>query len=307
MSIIKSMPPKRGPEEIGQGDLFSVEKQREIRGIGMGVLKDGTPFLTQRGLAVLCGVQNAHIGTISSEWFDEIQKPRISAIKKLLSDRGDAVSAPHIEARDGQKIVYAYPDNVCLAVLEYYAFEAGSNCKDEARKNFRTLAGSALHDFIYKETGYDPANNVPDVWKIFHDRVALTYDSVPVGYFGIFKEISDMIVTLGQRGLHIDSKFVPDISVGIAWSDHWKENDFDNVYGERKKYDHEYPDYFSQAKSNPQNPWCYPEEALAEFRRWFRSVYIGDGKFEKYLVGQVKRRQLPASFTALAIAAYEKK
>jgi hypothetical protein len=28
----------------------------------MGVLKDGTPLLNQRGLARLCGIENAHIG-----------------------------------------------------------------------------------------------------------------------------------------------------------------------------------------------------------------------------------------------------
>ena len=36
-------------------------------------------------------------------------------------------------------------------------------------------------------------------------------NAVPSGYFGIFKEMADMIVTLGQAGLHIDASFVPDI------------------------------------------------------------------------------------------------
>jgi hypothetical protein len=57
-----------------------VDKQTEIQGVEMGVLSDGTPFLTQRGLARLCGIQNAHIGTIGTEWDEEIQKPRISTI-----------------------------------------------------------------------------------------------------------------------------------------------------------------------------------------------------------------------------------
>jgi hypothetical protein len=61
----------------------------------MGVLSDGTPFLTQRGLARLCGIQNAHIGTIGTEWDEEIQKPRISTIKRLLSARGQTPAAPY--------------------------------------------------------------------------------------------------------------------------------------------------------------------------------------------------------------------
>lgn len=47
---------------------LAVAREREIDGIVMGVLSDGTPYLNQRGLAALCDVQNVHIGTISSQW-----------------------------------------------------------------------------------------------------------------------------------------------------------------------------------------------------------------------------------------------
>lgn len=303
---IRQLPAKSGKKEItpDQGKLdLTVDCQTEVQGIGMGVLSDGTPFLSQRGLARLCGVQNAHIGTISSEWNDPIVKPRIAAIKDLLAKRGESFDSAHIEVRDGGTI-YAYPDAVSIAVMEYYAFEAGVNCKDQAQKNFRLLAGKALQDFIYTQVGYDPKNNLPEVWRIFHDRVSLTYNAVPSGYFGIFKEIADMIVTLGQSGLHIDASFVPDISVGQAWGAHWSGSGLDLVHGQRQKFEHNYPAYFPQAASNPQSPWCYPESALGEFRRWFREGYIGQGKFASYVEGKVKQRQLPASFAQLAIAAY---
>jgi len=64
----------RAKKEISiiQGSLdLGIEKERDVEGIGMGVLSDGTPYLNQRGLAALCGVQNAHIGTISSQWGDD--------------------------------------------------------------------------------------------------------------------------------------------------------------------------------------------------------------------------------------------
>lgn len=81
MSIrIKHLPQKQGSKELtpAQGTLdLKVDKETEIQGVGMGVLSDGTPFLTQRGLARLCGVENRHIGTIGLEWNDENQKPRI--------------------------------------------------------------------------------------------------------------------------------------------------------------------------------------------------------------------------------------
>ena len=115
-----------------------------------------------------------------------------------------------------------------------------------------------------------------------------------------------MIVTLGQAGLQIDSSFVPDISVGKAWSDHWHGCGLDHRFGARLRFEHNYPSYFPQAASNPQTPWCYPEAALGEFRRWFRETYVGAGKFATYVENKVKQKQLPASFAQLAIAAYVK-
>jgi hypothetical protein len=111
-----------------QGSLaLEIDKQTEIQGIGMGVLKDGTPFLNQRGLARLAGIENAHIGTISSQSNDAEQKPRIRAIKELLASRGITVESPHLVLTVEGKPMYAYPDKVSLAILEYYAFEAGNN------------------------------------------------------------------------------------------------------------------------------------------------------------------------------------
>ena len=269
----------------------------------MGVLSDGTPFLTQRGLARLCGVQNAHIGTISTDWLEPAQKPRISAIKDLLLKHGVRVARPHIACKDGQKTLFAYPDTVCIAVLEYYAFEAGDNCKEEARDNFRLLAGKALRDFIYTQVGYDPLNKIPIAWQQFHDRVTAAYGSVPAGFFSVFKEAADLIVGTIRAGGDVGIHFVPDISIGQHWGRHWSDNDFDAVYGPRQKYPHSYPAYFPQALSNPQDAHCYPDAALPEFRRWMREVYMV-GKLPPYLAAKVSQGVLPPSFSLLRITAY---
>ena len=302
-NLVVLMPTQGASGQQRSLDL-GIQKQIEIDGIGMGVLSDGTPFLTGRGLARLCGVSHRQIQEISTEWDDAVPLPRVTKIREILKSHGESYEFPHIEIAQRSGVFYAYPDAVCLAVLEYYSFDAGLHIKEEAKKNYRLLAGKALRDFIYTQVGYDPSNAVPDEWRQFHDRVSLTYNSVPQGYFGIFKEISDMVVTLGQSGLHIDSGFVPDISVGQAWASHWKKLSLDLIYGQRVKYEHNYPDYFKQALSNPQDANCYPEAALGEFRRWFREVYIGEGKFKNYIEDKVKQRQLPPSFAQLAIAAY---
>jgi hypothetical protein len=136
-----------------QGVLdLGIFNRSEIRSSGMGVLSDGTPFLTQRGLARLCGVRNAHIGTISARWNES--RRRIERIRALLSAAGVTLEQPHVRLERGTRAIFAYPQAVCLAVLEYYAFHAGSRCREEARHNFRALAGSALHAFICTQTGY---------------------------------------------------------------------------------------------------------------------------------------------------------
>lgn len=298
--------PGQNPRTLEQGVLdIKISKQVEIDGVGMGVLTDGTPFLTGRGLARLCGIDSSRISEITSDW-EKASKPATVGTKKILMDKGVGIpDATYVEVSDGGNSFYAYSDVFCLAVLEYYAFDAGTSCRKRALKNYRLLAGKALHDFIYAQVGYSTNNNVPEAWQQFHARVSLTYNSVPVGYFGIFKEIADMIVTLGEAGLCIDSSFVPDISVGKAWARFWDDNNYDEKYGERIKWEHNYPDMFPQAKSNPQHPWGYPESALGEFRRWVRDEYIGKGKLSNYINDKIKQKELPPSFAQIVTRAYE--
>ena len=173
---IKALPVKSDQKGIGQGVLdLGIEKDAEINGIGMGVLSDGTPYLNQRGLAALCGVQNAHIGTISSQWNEAEPKPRIQAIKGILSKIGLEAAAAHIEVPHNGVVHYCYPAEICLAILEYYAFDAGTNCQPEARDNFRILAGTKLREMIYSQVGYDPTGRSRfDKW---HERIAMNYQS----------------------------------------------------------------------------------------------------------------------------------
>jgi len=292
------------PPTSAQGELsLQIQKQIEIDGIGMGVLSDGTAFLTRNGLARLCGIDGSRVTEMSASWDKTPAPPLTTKVREMLQEKGIILDHPYIEITQRSGFFHAYPDVVCLAVLEYYAFDAPTPTV-EAKKNFRLLAGKALHDFIYTQVGYDPSNRVPPIWQQFHDRISLTYNAVPKGYFSVFKEIADMIFTLGEAGLQIDKSFVPDGSVGICWSKHWTEIGGDARYGQRQEWDHNYPDYFPQAKSNPQPAWCYPNEALGEFRRWLQEAYIEGGKFAKYINTKIKQRELPASFAQLITSAY---
>lgn len=305
---IKHLPSISSGKEItpSQGNFpFVIEREREVMGIGMGVLSDGTPYLNQRGLAELCGVQNAHIGTISSQWSDTEKKPRVQTIKGILAKAGKIPDAAHIEVKHKGQTHYCYTADVCLAILEYYAFDAGTNCQPQARDNFRLLAGSKLKELIYAQVGYDPTGAHAHRFDKWHERLALNYQSAPRGFFHVFNECGTIIYELILAGAPIGDKMVVDISVGSHWSRHWEDNNLSSIYGARERYPHRFPDTHPQSKSNPQESWCYPLAALGAYREWLRDVYLDGGKFASYLKGKVTRNELPPSVAQLAISAVQ--
>ncbi|MER9311123.1 hypothetical protein NKI51_17665 [Mesorhizobium australicum] len=279
-----------------------VEKEREIDGVIMGVLSDGTPYLNQRGLAALCDVQNAHIGTISSQWNDVDQKPRIQRIKAILEKVGKVPATAHIEVSHRGVTHYCYPADVSLAIMEYYAIDAGVNVSEKARDNYRILAGSRLRDMIYSQVGYDPRRG-KDVFAKWHERLALNYQSAPKGHFHVFNEAHTIIYELIVAGADVGEKFVVDISIGQHWSKYWDDNNLSEIHGIRRKYPHRYPDDHPQAKANPHESWCYPLAALGAYREWLQDEYLEGGKFKGYLAGKVAKGDLPPSFAQLAISA----
>lgn len=285
------------PRTPAQGELdLQIEKEKIRDGVWMGVQTDGTPYMSGRGLARLCGVDSARISEIGIDWRADTPRPVTARVKQILDERGTPIPEhAYIVVKEPTGVTFhAYPDTVCLAVLEYYAFDAGAT-RQVAQNNFRQLAGAAMREMIYKEVGYDPKTTVPADWQQYHARVSRNHNSLPPGYFGVFHEIAPIFVTLGEAGLHTDSTFVPDISVGKAWGQHWKEQDFDTKIGPRRTWEHNYPDGFPQAASNPQHPWCYPDAALPEFRRWEKEDYIGGGLFQAYMKGKIGNRELPPS------------
>lgn len=283
-----------------QMDLdLRVEREMEIDGVGMGVLSDGTPFLNARGLARMCGVDHTAIQKLGESWGRSEEPPRVRRIRESLAHQGIELLRPYIEVKHDGVFNHAYPDSVCMAVLEYYAFEAKRAVNSVALRNYRLLARASFKQFIYTKIGYDPRGVIPVAWQQFHDRVTAAYNGIPAGYFSVFKEIADIIVELIRGGAEVGFHFVPDISVGTAWSSHWQALKLDKVHGERTKYEHNYPEYFPQSATNPQPAFCYPDSSLPEFRRWIRETYLPE-KLPKYLATKIKQGMLPPSFSEIA-------
>ncbi len=264
---------------------FNVVKSTEVNGIEMGVLDDGTPFLTGRALAKICGVDHKALSS-GGELKDK-------KINQLIDGQGFEGGELYLKVQYKSQEVHAYPDAVCTAFLEYYAFEAGRYCTEIAKTNFRLLARKSLRDFIYLKTGYDPKATLLSSWRHYHDRLML--NSLPNGYFSVFRETADIVLTWIQEGLVLDSHTIPDISVGKIWSKYWQSNDYDVKYGQRIKYPHDYPDYFPQAKANGDiSAFIFPLAALGDFRLWIQNEYL-PCKFPGYLSTKVKQGAFPAS------------
>ncbi len=284
---------------------LDIDVEREIDGIGMGVLSDGTPFLNIRGLAVMCGVDHSLIVRITGDWVATPLKAREMKIRELVRAQGADDSVAFLAINKNGTIHHAIPSAVCMAILEYYAFEARTE-SEQAAKSFRLLARKGFNDFIYSQVGYNPSGLASVAWQQFHDRVGLSYHSVPDGYFSVFKEIADLLVTMIREGATLGSTFIPDISVGIHWGKYWTAESLDIIYGERVKYEHNYPNYFPQSASNPQSPFAYPDDALGEFRKWVREIYLPN-KLPSYLNDKVKQGQITAKKANAAVEAFKPK
>lgn len=266
---------------------FEVEIEKNIDGITMGVLENGIPYLDETGLAKLCGVHRKTLYRIAKEWDENVNSKRNNKLKEILKDSN--YNMPHLYTQIQNKGLKqnAYGDVVCMAILEYFAFE-DEEPRKEALQNHRLLTRVSFRQYIYQKVGYTDTR-ITDKWKYFLDKVDINFDKVPEGFFSIFKEISGLIVSLIRSGVVINDKSVPDISVGQCWAKYWKDNNLDAKYGARQKYEHNYPDYYPQAKSNPQEAYIYPDAALPEFRKWFNREYI-ENKFPVYLLIKTKQQ-----------------
>ena len=277
------------PSNINTGVLdLGVKQEGVFNNIEMGVLENGIPYLTQNGLARICGVNPSNIADIASEYGQRFQsgifsRGRMEFISSYLQQAGYTEQVLFISVMRAGKIHYAYPDIVCMALLEFYAFESQAASNVTAQQYFRELARVGLRDYIYGALRYQPE----DPWAPYHQRVSIIQSTgtVPDGHFIIFNEIAGLMVDLISAGLVVNMYTVPDISVGSCWGRHWTSSRLSSRFGERVQCAHHYPDDFNQAASNPQMINAYPNDALPEFRRWFRHEYLPT-KFPKYILSK---------------------
>lgn len=256
---------------------LEVYRSCEVKGLLLGVCGDGTPFVSQRSLADMCGIEHRSVQYQSETW---AAGNRTGKLAQMLVEDGFDRPELFIVVHQGKGRQYVYDDQVCTTFLRYYA-EQG---KPEAIKTLTLLARHGLRDFIYKAVGYDPSEDRDDRWRPFKDRMLL--NSTPSGYWSVFRETADLEVASIKGGLPVDAHTMPDISVGNTWGRHWTDNRLDDVHGCRIRYEHHFPAYFPQP--GVVEAWIYPDKALPAFRGWFRDVYLPT-YFPAYIMGKANR------------------
>lgn len=277
---------------------MKVVVEKTINELQMGVLEDGTAYLSARGLARACGVVPSAVISQGANWAEGKRDGRLA---KMLMNAGITRETLHLPTGGSE---HAYPDDICMIFLEYYAFEVSSpNRSRKAQEMYRLFARAGMRAFVYNALGYKPNQVAPEHWRKYYDRLML--NPLPAGYFSVFREMGDLVVTAAQNGLPLDEHTVPDISIGMAWSQHWQESGAEERFGQRKKYPHRYPAYFPQAKAGIE-AWIYPLAALSEFWIWMQDTYVPE-KFPKYLSRQVTKGALPAGAANVILAAVEPK
>ena len=271
--------------ELEQMQFPFAVKEVEKDGIEMGVLSDGTPYLSQRGLARMCGVDRKAISSLTDNWKEEQRKPRGAAIASNLRSAGYTSPTLYIETRGATAKTFAYCDAVCMAILEYYAFDSTQGNNEIALKNYRLLARASFRAFVYREVGY-----TPEPAFISLEQRLLLNASLPKGYWSILIESADIILQLARVGISLDSSTVPDISIGLAWGNYWKTNNLAKKYGTSQKYQHKYPQGYPQSNAQIEAN-IYPNAALPIFREWLQDIYI-PSKLEPYLKTKIRTGHL---------------
>jgi hypothetical protein len=112
-----------------------------------------------------------------------------------------------------------------------------------------------------------------------------TKNKAPLGYFTIFREVIDLVRDLEANGYVLPDNAYPDISVGLCWANHLKNQGI-NPSLIRRPYQHHYPDGRIVTAS------AYENKYLPEFRDWFNRMYLIK-KLPKYL-GNKDKSSFPA-------------
>jgi hypothetical protein len=88
--------------------------EKEVDGLEMGVLEDGTPYLSAAGVARLCGTAKSTILERAKEWKDG---DRAGRLPKFLVAKGFDRDSLYVPVRGMRGVEHAYADDVATLLL----------------------------------------------------------------------------------------------------------------------------------------------------------------------------------------------
>ncbi|NEQ42154.1 MAG: hypothetical protein F6K00_00760 [Leptolyngbya sp. SIOISBB] len=247
--------------------------------IDVGILPDGTPFMSGRELARACGISNSTLvgwGETTPQIGDRYRAGKLANLLATYRYQGDRlfVPIPNGTKFGGRANVSAYPYQACLAFLDYYAFEAN---KEAARNSLRLLSEKQLPQSIYAAVN-EPAQKVSPPKRIQPEfdpfRRRPLRNGIPVGYFSV----GQLFATEPMRSLlPLELHTALLTNIDKAWNRYWNIRQLRQQYGDR----------FAMPQ-RPLNDWArtrqyvYPSVALAAFKDWLALNYLPD-RYPSYL------------------------
>lgn len=229
---------------------------------------DGASGMTVTALAKLAGIAQNAITVLLNEIAQS--DPITNALPELLKPFAGKELRAITNKTDGSKFIV---DNVCQAVLEYYAFEARKyNGKEIAIQNYRTIARAGMRVYIWSQTGYDPNKRRTQASYLGYwaerQYAFIERTEIPSGWFCIFQELAQLMWKLEKIGYVIpdfspadNKRIVPDVSIGRMFCAHMRQKGFD-VDATAQKYPHWYPGWSAPVDAN-----IYPNAWLEDFGR----------------------------------------
>jgi phage regulator Rha-like protein len=136
-----------------------------------------------------------------------------------------------------------------------------------------TVAFSAARNALQQQQAPDCGLN--NLWsarlRLFNDHTRIPYT-----HWCIFNEIAHVFWGMEFKGVKMEEKAVPDISVGKLWMKQVRTLQLDEK--SILKYPHCYPDKRGKQLAN-----IYPNAWLGEYRDWFNIQYLQQ-EFKQYML-----------------------
>ncbi|MEO1094582.1 MAG: hypothetical protein AAFX01_06740 [Cyanobacteria bacterium J06638_28] len=258
--------------------------------IEVGLLQDGTPFLSGRGLAKACGISNSTLvswGEFTPQVGSKYRAGKLANLLTTYHYRGDRLflRLPSKVKFGGKANVSAYPYQVCMAFLDYYAFAAN---KEAARNSLRILSEQQLPNFICNAIAQQPSASESAAKPPESDRPLR--GKVPDNYFGVFQIASRGQLGTAQNGIPLDVPLTSPRNIEKAWSQYWYIHKLWEQHGKRVPYLRRSLDYSPQLTTDGYlKTYLYPASALSDFKHWFYLNYIPD-RFPSYRHRKAQQR-----------------